>query len=130
MSNSQTRDRRDAISRLLIALCLLSGPAVLQNVQTAAADSPPASATAVVRQQDCHGADSKAAREQAAAAARKAQYQQAGQCYLAAGDKPDADVQFAKAAAADGKVTKQQLAIGTKQAKAQFRQLREAFASH
>jgi hypothetical protein len=121
---------RVAVPRLLIVLYLLSGPAVLQNVQTAAADGPATNTAAVTEQQDCRGVDSETARERAQAATRKARYQQAGECYLAAGDKPDADVQFVKAAAADGKVTKRQLAVGTKQAKAQFRQLREAFASH
>lgn len=113
-----------------MVLCLLSGPIVLQNVQTAAADSPVRSTAAVIGQQDCRGVDSKTAHDRAVAAIRKSQYQQAGQCYLAAGDKPSADVQFAKAAAADSRVTKRQLAVGMKQAKAQFRQLREAFAAH
>jgi hypothetical protein len=117
-----------AARRLLIILCLLSGPAVLQNVLTAAADSPAPRPAAVTGQQYCRGVDSKTARERAVAATHASRYQQAGQCYLAAGDKPDADVQFTKAAAADAAVTKRQLAVGIKQAKAQFRQLREAFA--
>lgn len=126
--NSQTR--QSAARGLLIVLCLLAGPGVLQNVQTAAADSPAPSAAAVTAQQGCHDVDSKAARERAVVAARKSQYREAGQCYLAAGDKPAADLQFAKAAAADAAVTKRQLAVGVKQAKVQFSQLREAFASH
>lgn len=115
---------------LLMVLGLVSGPIVLQNVQTASADSPVHSTAAVIGQQDCRGVDSKTAHERAVAAVRKLQYQRAGQCYLAAGDKPKADLQFAKAAAADSAATKRRLAVGTKQAKAQFRQLREAFASH
>lgn len=115
---------------LLVVLCLLSGATVLQSVQTAAADSPAPSTAAVMGQQDCRGVDAKTARERAVAATRKSQYRRAGQCYLAAGDKPSADVQFVKAAAADSAVTKRQLTAGMKQAKAQFRQLREAFASH
>lgn len=113
-----------------MVLCLILSPAALQNVQTAAADSPAPSTAAVIGQQGCRGADSKSAREQAVAATRKSQHQQAGQCYLAAGDKPRADLQFVKAAAADAAVTKRQMAVGMKQAKAQFRQLREAFAAH
>lgn len=111
-------------------LCLLSGPSVLQSVQTAAADRPGRAAGAVIGHQDCRGVDPKTAHDQAVAAARKSQYQQAGQCYLVAGNKPKADLQFAKAAAAASVTTKRQLAVGVKQAKAQFRQLREAFASH
>ena len=126
--NMQTR--HSAARGILVALCLLSGPAVLHSVQTAAADSPAPSTAAVTGRQGCGGVDSKTARERAIAATRKSQYQRAGQCYLAAGDKPSADVQFVKAAAADSAVTKRQLAVGMKQAKSQFRQLREAFAAH
>ena len=126
--NAQTLD--SAARGLLIVLCLLSGPAVLRNVQTAAANSPAPSTAAAIGQRDCRALDSKAARERDVAAVRKLQYQQAAECYLAAGDKPSADVQFVKAAAADSAVTKRQLTAGMKQAKAQFRQLREAFASH
>src|SRR6185437_10415499 len=94
--NAQTHQ---SVARgLLVVLCLLSGPTVLLNVQTAAADSPTHSAAAVIGRQDCRGVDSKTARERAVAATRKSQYQQAGRCYLAAGDKPKADLQFAKAA--------------------------------
>lgn len=130
MQRMNTQTHQSVARGLLIVLCLLSGPLVLQNVQTADADSPTPTTAAVTGQQDCRGVDAKTARQQALAATHQAQYQRAGQCYLAAGDKPDADVQFAKAAAADARVTKRQLAVGVKQAKAQFRQLREAFASH
>ncbi|MDE2450199.1 MAG: hypothetical protein KGO22_14585 [Gammaproteobacteria bacterium] len=123
------RTRQSAARGLLIVLCLLSGPG-LQNLPTAAADSPAPSTAAVTGQQDCRDVDSKAARERAVVAARRSQYRQAGQCYLAAGDKPAADLQFAKAAAADAAVTRRRLAVGVKQAKVQFSQLREAFASH
>lgn len=114
----------------LVVLCFLSGPIVLQSMQTAAADSPVHNTGAVIGQQECRGLDPKTAHDRAVAAARKSQHQLAGQCYLVAGNKPKADVQFAKAAAADSVTTKRQLAVGVKQAKAQFSQLREAFASH
>src|SRR5690242_3913429 len=126
--NRQTH--RAVVRGLLIVFSLLTGPVALQSVRIAAADSPTPAAAPVTGQRDCHSVDSKAARERAVTAARKSQYQQAGQCYLAAGDKPTADVQYVKAAVADAAVTKRQLAAGMKQAKAQFRQLREAFASH
>jgi hypothetical protein len=126
----KTQTHRSVARGLLIVLCVLSGPIVLQNIQTAAADSPVHSKAAVIGRQGCGGVDSKTAHDRAVAAARKSQYQQAGQCYLAAGDKPRADLQFAKAAAVDSATTKRRLAVGTKQAKAQFSQLREAFASH
>lgn len=125
-----TQTRRSMAGGLLVVLGLLSGPTVLQSVQTAAAGSPAPSTAVVIRQQDCRGVDPKTARERAVAATRRSQYRRAGQCYLAAGDKPSADVQFVKAAAADSAVTKRQLTVGVQQAKAQFRQLREAFASH
>ena len=120
---------RPMVRGLLIALCLASGPVVLQNVRTAAADSPAAAAAVMAGQKDCRGVDSKLARKQAEAAARNSQYQRAGQCYLVAGDKPKADLAFVKAAAAEGAITKRQLAVNANQAKQQFRQLREAFAS-
>jgi len=71
--------------------------------------------------------DSRLAHDRADLAFRKAQYRQAGQCYLIAGDKPRADLAFIKAAAADAPTAKRQLAANAKQVKEQFRQLREAF---
>ena len=128
MMNAPTR--HPVVQGFLITLCLVSGPAVLKDVRTAAADSPAPAAAVVTGQKDCRGVDSKLARKQAEAAAHRSQYQQAGQCYLAAGDKPRADLAFVKAAAAEGAVTKRKLAVNANQAKQQFRQLREAFASH
>ena len=124
-----TQTRQSVARALFIVFCLLTGP-VVQNAQTAVADSPVHGTAAVTGQQDCRAVEPKTARTRAVAAIRKSEYQQAGQCYLAAGDKPRADLQFAKAAAADSVTTKRRLAVGVKQAKAQFRRLREAFASH
>ena len=125
--NRQTLN--SAARRLVIILPLLSGPAVLQNVQRAAANSPAPSTAAVIGQRDCRALDLKVDREHAVAATRKLQYEQAGKCYLAVGDKPKADLRFAKAAAADAAVSKQQLTVGVKQAKALFRKVREPFSS-
>lgn len=125
-----TQTRHSVARGLLIVLCLCSSPAVLQNMRTAAADSPAPGTATAIGQQDCRGIASKLARERADAALRKAQYQQAGQCYLIAGDKPRADLAFIKAAAADNGNTKRQMAANANQVKAQFRQLREAFRSH
>jgi acyl CoA:acetate/3-ketoacid CoA transferase alpha subunit len=115
---------------LLVVLSLCSTPAVLQHILTAAANSPaPATATAI-GQDECRDMDPKLARERAVVAFRKAQYREAAQCYLMAGDKPRADLAFIKAAAADAPIAKRQLAANANQVKAQFRQLREAFTSH
>lgn len=120
---------RHSIARaLLFVLCVCSGPAVLQDVRTAAADTPvPATAAG---QTGCRGIDSKLARERADAAARKSRYRLAGQCYLVAGDKPRADLNFIKATAAESATTKHQLAANANQVKDQFRQWRAALASH
>ena len=64
------------------------------------------------------------------AALQRSRYRQAAQCYLAAGDKAKADFSFVRAAGAESVVTKRQLATNARQVKQQFRQLREAFASH
>ena len=126
--NVQTR--YSMVHGLLIALCLFSSSAVLQGMRTAAADTPPLAGTAApVAQNECRGVDSKLAREQADAAFRKAQYREAGQCYLIAGDEPRANVAFIKAAAADNAATKRQLAANANQVKEQVRQWREAFSS-
>lgn len=121
--------RRGVVPGLVIALGLMCGPAVLQTVRPAAADSPIPSAAAVIGKKDCRGADSKVARDKAKAALRQSRYQQAGQCYLIAGDNAKADFSFVRAAGAEGAVTKRQLAANAHQVKQQFRQLREAFAS-
>lgn len=122
---------RHSMTRLLlIALCFSSSCAVLQGTRTAAADSPVPGMSTPSGQSECRGIGSKLARKQADAAFRKAQYHEAGQCYLIAGDKPRADLAFIKAAAADNAGTKRQLAANANQVKEQFRQLREAFTSH
>jgi hypothetical protein len=115
---------------LLIALFLCSSPAVLQAMRTAAAGNPTVTTTAEARPNECRGMDAKLAHERADLAFQKAQYQQAGQCYLIAGDKPRADLAFIKAAAAEAPGTKQQLAANANQVKDQFRQFREAFTPH
>lgn len=77
--------------------------------------------------------DSKLAHETADAAFRKSQYRLAGQCYLIAGDDSKANLAFAKATAAEAPIVKRQLAANAKQVQdqfRQFRQLREALASH
>lgn len=122
--------RRSIAQGLLLILCLGSSPAVLQNLRTAAADSPAPISAAVSGQNECRGMDPKSAHERADRAFRNAHYQQAGQCYLIAGDKPKADFAFIKATAADGPTTKRQLAANANQVKNQFRQLREAFSTH
>lgn len=114
---------------LLIALCLCSSPAVLRSVRIATADSPPPTA-AQTGPNACRGMDAKLAHERADLAFRRTHFQQAGQCYLIAGDKPRADLAFIKAAAAEGPATKRQLAANASQVKDQFRQFREAFSSH
>lgn len=129
MSSIRSSTRRAVIPGLLIALGLISGPALLQAIQIAAADGPTPSTATVVGKKDCRGADSKVARVQAKAALRRSQYQRAGQCYLVAGDNAKADFSFVRAAGAEGAVTKRQLAANAHQVKQQFRQLREAFAS-
>ena len=115
---------------LLIALSFCSSPAVLQEMSTAAADSPAPSAAAEIGPNECRGLDAKLAHERADLAFRETQYQQAGQCYLIAGDKPRADLAFIKAAAAEAPGTKRQLAANANQVKEQLRQFREAFTSH
>lgn len=115
---------------LLIALLLCSSPGVLQAVRTAAADSPSVVTTAVTGPNECRGMDAKLAHERADLAFQKARYQQAGQCYLIAGDKPRADLAFIKAAAAEAPGTKRQMTANANQVKDQFRQFREAFSSH
>lgn len=114
----------------LIALCLYSTPVILQHTGTAAADSPAPGITAAIEQNECRGMDPKRAHQRADLEFREAQYRQAGWCYLIAGDKPKADRAFLKATAADAPAVKRQLAANAKQVKDQFRQLREAFASH
>lgn len=115
---------------LLILLCLSSSPAALQNMRTAVADSPTPSAAAEPGANECRGMDAKLAHEKADLAFSKAQYRQAGQCYLIAGDDPRANLAFIKATAAETPATKRQLAANAKQVKDQFRQFREAFAPH
>ena len=118
------------IRGLLIVLCLCSSPAVLQNLSTAAAASPSPGVATEIAPNPCRGMDAKLAHERADLAFRKAQYRQAGQCYLIAGDKPHADLAFVKATAAEAPATKRQLAANANQVKEQLRQLREAFNSH
>lgn len=125
-----TQMRRSIAPGLLIVLYLCSSPAVLQNMRTATADSPVPRTAAAIGQTGCRGIDSKLARERADAAARKSQYRLAGQCYLIAGDKPKADLNFIKATAAESATTKRQLAANENQVKEQLRQWRAAFASH
>jgi len=115
---------------LLIALFLCSSPAVLQAMHTAAAANPTVVTAAVSGPNECRGMDGKLAHERADLAFKKEQYEQAGQCYLIAGDKPRADLAFIKAAAAEAPSTKHQLAANANQVKDQFRQFREAFGSH
>jgi acyl CoA:acetate/3-ketoacid CoA transferase alpha subunit len=115
---------------LLIALLLCSSPAVLQTMCTAAAGSPAAVTTAGTGADGCRGMDAKLAHERADLAFRRMRFQQAGQCYLIAGDKPRADLAFIKAAAAEAPGAKRQLAANANQVKDQFRQFREAFSSH
>lgn len=125
--NIQTR--RSLTRGLLIALCLFSSSAVMLGMQTVAADTPVSAMASPGGQNQCRGIDSKLARQQADAAFRSAQYHKAGQCYLAAGDKPRANVAFLKAAAADNAGTKRQLAANANQVKQQVRQWREAFSN-
>lgn len=69
---------------LLIALCLCSSPAVLQDLHTAAAADPTSGMASEAAPNACRGIDAKLAHERADLAFRKAQYRQAGQCYLIA----------------------------------------------
>lgn len=115
---------------IALALCLSAAPGALQHMRAAAAASPAPVTTAVIGQNACRGMDPKLAHERADLALRKTQYQQAGQCYLIAGDKPKADLAFIKAAAADAPIAKRQLAANANQVKEQLRQFREAFTSH
>ena len=115
---------------LLVVLFLCSSPAVLQSMRTAAADSPTPSTAAEAGPNACHGMDVKLAQQRADLAFQKGQFQLAGQCYLIAGDKPRADRAFLKATAAEAPAIKRQLADNANQVKEQFRQFREAFASH
>ena len=112
---------------LLIVLSLFLSFAFLHM---AAANSPALDTAAKIGKTDCRGMASKQAHERADLAFRRAQYREAGQCYLIAGDKPRADLALIKAAAAGAPVTKRQLAANANQVKAQFQQLREAFTSH
>lgn len=114
---------------LLMVLCLCSSPALLQGIRTAAADSPTPAMVAESGPNECRGMDAKQAHERADLAFHQARYQQAGQCYLIAGDDPRADLAFVKAAAAEAPGTKRQLTANANQVKDQFRQLREAFTS-
>lgn len=114
---------------LLIALSLCSSPAVLQNMRTAAADSPAPSTTGKTGPNECRGMNAKLAHERADLAFRQERYQRAGQCYLVAGDNPRADLAFVKATAAEAPATKRQLKANANQVREQFRQFRAAFAS-
>ena len=125
--NRQTR--RSTALGLLIVVCLCSSPAILQGMRPAVADSPAPGTAAAIGQTGCHGMDLKLARERADAAVQKSQYRLAGQCYLVAGDKPKADLNFLKATAAESATTKLQLAANANQVKEQFRQWRAAFTS-
>jgi hypothetical protein len=115
---------------VLIVLSLCSSPALLQGMRTAAADSPTPSTAAETGPNVCRGMDAKLAQQRGDLAFQKGQFQLAGQCYLIAGDKPRADRAFLKAAAAEAPAIKRQLADNANQVKQQFRQFREAFASH
>jgi hypothetical protein len=125
-----TQIRHSMARGLLIVLYLCSSPAVLQNMRTATADGRATGTAAATEQTGCRGIDARLARERADAAARKSEYRLAGQCYLIAGDKPKADLNFIKATAAESATTKRQLAANENQVKEQFRQWRAAFASH
>lgn len=96
----------------------------------AAAGTPAPVARPAIGQDACRGIGPKVARERADLLFRKAQYRQAGQCYLIAGDEPQADLAFIKATAASAPGTKRQLTANANQVKEQFRRLREAFTSH
>jgi hypothetical protein len=118
---------------IALALCLGSAPGILQHMRIAAADTPTPSTTAAIGQNACRGMNPKLAHEHADLAFRKTRYQQAGQCYLIAGDKPRADLAFIKAAAAAAPTAKRQLAANANQVKEQmrqFRQVRAALTSH
>jgi hypothetical protein len=116
---------------LLIVLFLCSSPAVLQSMRTAAADTPTTtSTTAQTEPNACRGMDAKLAQQRGDQAFQRGQFELAGQCYLIAGDKPRADRAFLKATAAQAPAIKRQLADNANQVKEQFRQFREAFASH
>lgn len=122
---------RHSITRgFLVALCLCSTPMVLQRVCTAAADGPVPATSAAIAQNQCRSMDPKRAHQRADLAFQKGEYQQAAQCYLIAGDKLRADRAFIKATAAQAPLVGRQLAANAKQVKEQFRQFREAFASH
>ena len=114
---------------LLMILVLSSAPAVLQDMCTAAANSPAPGTAASTGQNTCRDVNPKLAHERADVAFREAHYRQAGQCYLIAGDEPRANLAFVKATAAEAPGTKRQLAANADQVKKQFRQLREAFTS-
>lgn len=113
---------------LALALWLCSAPMILQRAATAAADSPaPASTSA---QNECRGMDSRQAKERADLAFHQRRFQQAGHCYLIAGDKPRADRAFLKATSAEAPAVKRQLTANAIQVKDQFRQFKAAFSSH
>jgi len=113
---------------LLIALCL-SGPAVLQGIRAAAADTPAPSAAAGAVPSECRGMNAKRAHERADLAFQQARYQEAGRCYVIAGDMSRANLAFVKATAAEAPAIKRQLTANANQVKQQFRQFREAFTS-
>lgn len=115
---------------LLIMLTLSSSPAILQGMRAATADSSAPTAAAETAPNACRGLNAKMAHARADLAFRQSRYQQAGQCYLIAGDKPRADLAFVKAAAAQAPGTKRQMVANANQVKAQFRQFREALTSH
>ena len=115
---------------LLVVLCLCSSPAVLQDMRTAAADNLAPRAAAKTGPNECRGMDAKLAHERADLAFRRAQYQQAGQCYLIAGDKPRADLAFVKAGAAGVADTTRPKAGDGTQVLVQLQQFREALDIH
>lgn len=82
---------------------------------------------AAVRPPSCVASSAKQALSRADQLYEKGLYQQAGECYLAAGENNLADRAFLKAVGPAQSATNRQLSVERDQAKAQFRMLKAPF---
>jgi hypothetical protein len=110
----------------------LIGVAVIGVAGMAVADVPPVAATTETvvvlgASVNCNEASPEHARQLADKAWQGADYQRAGECYLAAGQHSQADQAFVKASAQTRDDTSRRLASNLNDVKAQARQMKQAF---
>ena len=109
----------------------LVGLTALGVAGLALADAPNPAATpdtvVIVGARNCIDASPERARSLADKATRDGDYQRAGECYLAAGEQSLADQAFVKAISQTSAGAMRNLATNLQLAKAQARQVKEAF---